>query len=192
MEKSELYITAMYFTVTTILTVGYGDILPFSKAEKLICIFLMVFGVISFSFATGTLSSLITSIDDRDSMQKQKIVTLNQLKASYKLDVKIFNKLVRNINYDHSQNDKQINNFMNELPKNLRQELTHIINFTKYSQIKFFSDKDSTFLEWIQGLLVLENVEEDQYLYRMGQPADKMFFIVNGQLAYIIPRFSKK
>jgi Ion channel len=56
----------MYFTVTTVLTVGYGDITAYSIAEKVFCIFLMLIGVISFSFATGTLSSLITSIDERD------------------------------------------------------------------------------------------------------------------------------
>jgi len=73
----DLYVTAMYFTVTTVLTVGYGDITAYSVGEKIFCIFLMVTGVISFSFATGTLTSLIASIDERDAAQKEKIVTLN-------------------------------------------------------------------------------------------------------------------
>lgn len=64
----DLYLSAMYFTVTTVLTVGYGDISAYSVAEKIFCIFLMVVGVISFSFATGTLSSLIISIDERDAV----------------------------------------------------------------------------------------------------------------------------
>jgi hypothetical protein len=70
----------MYFTVTTVLTVGYGDITAYSVGEKIFCIFLMVIGVISFSFSTGTLSSLIISIDERDAVQKEKIVTLNYIK----------------------------------------------------------------------------------------------------------------
>jgi len=79
-NSSDLYVTAMYFTVTTVLTVGYGDISAYSVGEKIFCIILMVVGVISFSFATGTLSSLIASIDDRDAAQKEKIVTLNEIK----------------------------------------------------------------------------------------------------------------
>lgn len=67
-DSYDLYITAMYFTVTTVLTVGYGDITAYSVSEKIFCIFLMVFGVISFSFSTGTLSSLIISIDERDAV----------------------------------------------------------------------------------------------------------------------------
>ena len=57
----ELYVTSFYFTVTIIMTVGYGDITAKSMAEKLLCILLMLIGVIAFSFATGLISSIITN-----------------------------------------------------------------------------------------------------------------------------------
>lgn len=59
MEDGELYLTSFYFTVTTIVTVGYGDITPISMGEKIICIILMIMGVVSFSFTTGSLASII-------------------------------------------------------------------------------------------------------------------------------------
>jgi hypothetical protein len=69
----------MYFTVTTILTVGYGDIRAYNTDEKLFCIFLMLIGVLSFSFATGSLSSIISSYDHKEALLKEKIATLNQI-----------------------------------------------------------------------------------------------------------------
>jgi Ion channel len=57
----DLYITSFYFTVTTIMTVGYGDITANSSLEKIICIFLMLIGVVAFSFATGAISSIISN-----------------------------------------------------------------------------------------------------------------------------------
>jgi hypothetical protein len=63
MEDTELYVTSFYFTTTTIVTVGYGDIGPHNIIEKIICIFLMLIGVISFTFTTGALSSIIASYD---------------------------------------------------------------------------------------------------------------------------------
>jgi hypothetical protein len=51
--------TAFYFTITTIVTVGYGDITAISVIEKIVAVFLMITGVIAFSFATGTLASII-------------------------------------------------------------------------------------------------------------------------------------
>jgi hypothetical protein len=59
----ELYIVSFYFTVTTIVTVGYGDITPKNGMERLFCVILMLIGVISFSFITSTLTSIISTQD---------------------------------------------------------------------------------------------------------------------------------
>ena len=55
----ELYITSIYFTVTTITTVGYGDITGVNTLERAVSIIIMIIGVVSFSFATGSLSSIL-------------------------------------------------------------------------------------------------------------------------------------
>ena len=62
-EPFDLYMTAMYFSVTTVLTVGYGDICANNATEKIFCIVLMLIGVLLFSFATGSLTSMISSRD---------------------------------------------------------------------------------------------------------------------------------
>ena len=66
MSAFDLYVTSFYFTTTTILTVGYGDISAINSTEKLLCILLMIIGVISFSFATGSLSSIIANFDSSE------------------------------------------------------------------------------------------------------------------------------
>jgi voltage-gated potassium channel len=42
------YVDALYFTVTTMTTTGYGDILPNSSGQKLLAVFIMVVGVALF------------------------------------------------------------------------------------------------------------------------------------------------
>jgi len=59
----DLYVASFYFSVTTVVTVGYGDITAISSTEKILATFLMIIGVIAFSFATGALSSIIANID---------------------------------------------------------------------------------------------------------------------------------
>lgn len=61
--SGNIYLTSFYFTVTTITTVGYGDMSGGTTAEMIICIFFMVAGIISFSMASGTLSSIIKTYD---------------------------------------------------------------------------------------------------------------------------------
>lgn len=59
----ELYSAAFYFTVTTIVTVGYGDITAQNVGERWVAVLLMLIGVIAFSFGTGALSSIIANYD---------------------------------------------------------------------------------------------------------------------------------
>ena len=58
-EWDYLYLTSFYFTIETITTVGYGDYGPKTSMEKLFCIGTMIIGVIAFSFASGSLSSIL-------------------------------------------------------------------------------------------------------------------------------------
>jgi hypothetical protein len=73
----ELYSTSFYFTVTTILTIGYGDIHAINVTEKWVSVAMMIIGVISFSFATGALSSIIQKHDHQEAKLKEKLSVLD-------------------------------------------------------------------------------------------------------------------
>jgi uncharacterized membrane protein SpoIIM required for sporulation len=79
MENEDLYVTALYFTVTTIVTVGYGDISAYTETERIFCIFLMILGVFAFSFATGTLASIIATHDSKQGRLQEKMNVLNEI-----------------------------------------------------------------------------------------------------------------
>lgn len=51
--------TSFYFTITTITTVGYGDMSAGTFTEQIVCVLIMFVGVIAFSFASGTLTNAI-------------------------------------------------------------------------------------------------------------------------------------
>lgn len=79
MPDGELYMTSFYFTITTIVTVGYGDITAISVIEKIVAVFLMITGVIAFSFATGTLASIIQNQDSNEAKLKEKMAILSEI-----------------------------------------------------------------------------------------------------------------
>jgi hypothetical protein len=63
MGKGEQYLTSFYFTVTTITTVGYGDISASTNGEKYFCILIMITGVVSFSVLSGSLANILSNYD---------------------------------------------------------------------------------------------------------------------------------
>jgi len=119
-DNQSLYITSLYFTVTTIVTVGYGDITPYNNQERSFVIFLMLVGVISFSFATSTLSVLMTKYDFRNEIITQRTEFLQELQDIYSFESELFNEISNHITYNSNQKSKDIAEFAEELPHKLR------------------------------------------------------------------------
>ncbi|KAK9813286.1 hypothetical protein WJX72_011893 [[Myrmecia] bisecta] len=53
------YVAAIYYAMTTITTVGYGDVTAHTAAEELVAIFIMFIGVLFFGFLIGSLGDLL-------------------------------------------------------------------------------------------------------------------------------------
>ena len=69
----------MWWGIATLTTVGYGDITAVSIIEKIVAVFLMITGVIAFSFATGTLASIIQNQDSNEAKLKEKMAILSEI-----------------------------------------------------------------------------------------------------------------
>ena len=67
----------MYYTFTTISTVGYGDISGGCFVERLVCIFYLFVGVLTYSFISGSITSIIINYEEIGSknIQQHKILS---------------------------------------------------------------------------------------------------------------------
>lgn len=68
--ESWSFIDSMYFTVATITTVGYGDLVPTNQASKITSIILMIFIIPMVLVMLGIISDLITSHFHRITIKK--------------------------------------------------------------------------------------------------------------------------
>lgn len=59
MSNSDIVVKIMYYTFTTLSTVGFGDMRPVSSIERLVCAFIMFFGVMIFSLVIGLFLQII-------------------------------------------------------------------------------------------------------------------------------------
>ena len=54
-------VICVYFAFTTLATIGFGDYAPITSEERIICSFILLFGVAVFSFIMGNFIEILMS-----------------------------------------------------------------------------------------------------------------------------------
>lgn len=72
------YLASVYWSVSTVLTVGYGDIHAETNTERFISVAWMMIGVAFYSFTIGILTSILGKIDSRSSQLKSKLEVIEE------------------------------------------------------------------------------------------------------------------
>jgi len=85
-NDGRIYIAAIYWSFTTMSTVGYGDITAETNIERCLAIGWMLFGVCFFSFTIGSLSSIMARIDSKEVILTNKLAIIEEFSREAKLE----------------------------------------------------------------------------------------------------------
>jgi hypothetical protein len=94
------YIASFYFVITCITTVGFGDVTPQTTGERVFVLCLMVCGAISFTFAAGAISSILSQLDSVDQKFKEKINNLDDLRRQYNIGPMLYDDIKQAIKFE--------------------------------------------------------------------------------------------
>ena len=109
----------------------------------------MCIGVCAYSFALGSLTSVLTSLDSKEAKLKEKMNTLEEFKSEYQINFGTYIKLRKAVKYDHTRNSTYKFQFLNELPQALKIELSVIMHQEMINKIPFFQTKNPHFIAFI-------------------------------------------
>lgn len=69
---------------------GYGDLSGGTFTERVFCVCMMIVGVIAYSFAISSLTSIISSMDSKMAKLKEKLSTLESIYKEYDMDFSLY------------------------------------------------------------------------------------------------------
>lgn len=101
----EMYLCSCYFIMTTVSTVGYGDISPKNSIERVFGSLLMFLGVLSFTFVSGALASILQSHDTREAVLQEKVLQLNKLRSMFPVSEALIQNIRNALNFDSNKTD---------------------------------------------------------------------------------------
>lgn len=182
------YLCSVYWAITTLATIGYGDITPKNDLERCICIVWMIFGVGFYSYTIGSLSSLISSIDSQQAVLNQRIYTISEFSEEAGLDSDTQTEILNAIKYNSSQSMMSLNdkmNLFNELPRNLRYEIASRMYSGAVTKLVFFKGRSKSFIVNVMPFLTPHMFVDGHKVYQVGDFADEMYFILTGRIMYV-------
>ena len=101
----ETVVRCMYFIMTTLTTVGYGDFYPFSNAERIYIIFVQLIGVSFYSYIMGNFIEVISSYEkkvgivDKGSELENWLTYLTRFNANRPLDKELVDDIEDHFKY---------------------------------------------------------------------------------------------
>jgi hyperpolarization activated cyclic nucleotide-gated potassium channel 1 len=141
-EKARLYLFSLYWSFTTLTTVGYGDITAFSNDEMTISLIWMMFGVGIYSFIIGSLTSVLSNYDLRQTAIDRRV----QLFEVYCKENKIPPELILEVNYYLKHNieitsldDHEKKGVVMSIPKKYRLQIALAMHDQAASKVAFIN-----------------------------------------------------
>lgn len=187
-NNSDLYITSLYWSITTLVTVGYGDIFPISDPERICSIVIMLTGILAYSYTISSISNLVRTFNLRKTKLNKKLEILAKLGKIHKFSNTFQKKIADALEYDYRNHDKEFEEILKDLPRHLSQKVLNIVFEHRISQNFFFSDKPEHFRAWVASRLKPLKIGKLEFIYKQNEFASEMYFLTKGSAFLAILR----
>lgn len=186
-DKSDFdaYISSIYFVFTTLTTVGYGDITPFTNMEKCFTIILMGFGVGFYSYMIGSLTSSLKSSDSISMKVKSKYQGFKEFSKAINLSPEISDRVKKYIKMNTHKfytENVHIDLIFKDLPSGIREQIMNHVNLGISKGIDYFQNKPTNFVNSIISYLQLCSYIYKEILYEEFDMPEEVYFVKAGRV----------
>lgn len=182
-DNVTVYITSLYWTVTTLTSVGYGDIIPVSNGQKLYTILVELSGISLFGYLIANVVTILSRLDVGQLRYKEHaemlITAARRRGLSHDLQRRVLD-YYRYMRDDRTGYDESA--FLDTLPESLRTEVALHLKKEFIENIPLFRHAGEKFIYDIALKLELGVATPGDYIFRVDDPADNMYFVVSGTL----------
>lgn len=183
-----LYTVSLYWSLTVISTVGFGDYTPLNSHEKLYTCFVIVAGVACYSLIISSVAKIFDSRDKTSTLEWRTRV-LNRFVHKYRIPTYLAFAL-HSHNQRHFEMGHHWRNEANEASKlieSLSRPLYRILALhleeKLITQIPFFRGKPNAFVADAVVLLTPLLAVSGETILNMGSVADALHLIISGSIS---------
>eukprot|EP00750_Incisomonas_marina_P017131 INCI19887.1.p1 GENE.INCI19887.1~~INCI19887.1.p1 ORF type:complete len:801 (-),score=137.43 INCI19887.1:297-2699(-) len=193
----QLYVTALYWAVATLTTVGFGDVVPVNTAERVVAIVAMLVSAAYYGYLIASMASGVSAWDAdaaRTNERMEQLVAYTKAKRfPHKLRTKIKNYYQEYYKEKATVNELEV---LRGLSVGLRREVTDfMLDDAKgelLSNMLLFKQLDRTVLAKLLLALTPQHFSAGDKIMEAGRAERSLFILLSGDVQIDTPFFERR
>ncbi len=185
-DLGQTYISGLYWCISTLSSVGYGDIVPKSTAEQAYAIGVMIVGVAMYSYIIGNVAAILAGIQPARTRYKENMDRLSSFMRYRNIPSSLQKRIQeyfsytwdKTLGYDESR-------VISELPPTLMTEVQLFLKRDVISKVPYFKGASEELVREIALQMRPVVYMPGDVVFRAGDRATDMYFISRGSVEVI-------
>ncbi|KAL1210335.1 putative potassium channel AKT5 [Cardamine amara subsp. amara] len=181
------YITAMYWSITTFSTTGYGDIHGNNASERAFILFYMIFNLGLLTYIIGNMTNLVVHVTSRTRIFRDTIHAATAFAQRNNLPVRLQEQMVAHLSlrYRTDSEGLQQQEIIDSLPKAIRSSISHYLFYEVVDKIYLFHGISNDLLFQLVTEMKAEYFPpKEDVILRNEAPTD-FYIMVTGAVEFI-------
>ncbi len=181
------YQQALYWTITTLTTVGYGDLVPEGSPQVWYTMVVMGLGAAIYGFVIGNVANLLANLDLLRSQHLGRIETISSFLRDRHVPRHLQAEVRNYYNYIWESRMGNQAEMLDDLPDSLRVEIAMHLNRHILEKVPLFAGVSETFMRELVLQLEPSVAIPGEPIVSRGEPGHRMFFINKGTVDVLGP-----
>jgi len=181
---ARLYITALYFAIATMATVGYGDIHGVNCREMIFIMIYVSFDMILGAYLIGNMTALIVK-GSKTERFRDKMANLMKYMNRHKMDKQIRAQIKGHVRlqYESSYGEASV---LEDIPVSIRAKVSESLHMSEVAQVPLFKSCSTEFISQIVTRLKEEFFLPGEVIMEQGNAIDQLYIVSHGSLEEVI------
>ena len=182
-DNTTRYIRAIYWSVTTLTTIGYGDITPVTNLQTVYTMCIMLVGAGAYGYLVANIASILANSDIVRAQFVDKIQKINTFMKYKKIPYEMQKSILDYYDYiwknRKGYDEKQI---LHELPPSLRMKVSLYLNSDLVRKVPILKNASEDLISKIILNLVPVVYMKGDFIFRYGDTGHHLYFISKGSV----------
>jgi len=184
LRHGEVYIVSIYWSVMTMSTIGYGDVVAKTSLERFFGIFGMFIGSATFAYVVGSVTGTVASMN----MRQTEFYELMDAVNGYMIEVELPNKIRMRIReyFRHRFNTGSLHSnadLLNQMSPALRENVATHTHSSWIRDIPFFMECNDEFVVKVALLLEQRTYAPHELVISLMEDAETLYIVKSGVCA---------